>query len=190
MLKGVVGNFLCALLPFFIKDMVTINIIFYQLIGFLLTFGVLAFFFNLILNITGWFDKIIKKIPVVNIMYKLLGAVVSMGKMYLTVFLILIILLIPFRTYSFFKNSMFAEPVIYKTPIHSRASEKIVVILDEIISLDKEMYNGEIKENEANLKILDLLLKYNMIDKETIMELYNNGKIRDIKDIETVVLNY
>lgn len=190
MLKGVVGNFLCTLLPFFIKDMVTINIIFYQLIGFLLTFGILAFFFNLILNITGWFDKIIKKIPVVNIMYKLLGAVVSMGKMYLTVFLILIILLIPFRTYSFFKNSMFAEPIIYKTPILSSASEKIVVILDEIISLDKEMYNGKINENEANLKILDLLLKYNMIDKETIMELYNNGKIRDIKDIETVVLNY
>ena len=58
------------------------------------------------------------------------------------------------------------------------------------VTLDKEMYNGEINENEANLKILDLLLKYNMIDKETIMELYNNDKIRDIKDIETVVLNY
>ena len=52
------------------------------------------------------------------------------------------------------------------------------------------MYNGKISENEANLKILNLLLKYNMIDKETIMELYNNGKIREIKDIETVVLNY
>ena len=51
---------------------------------------------------------------------------------------------------------MFAEPIIYKTPILSSASEKIVVILDEIISLDKEMYNGEINENEANLKILDL----------------------------------
>ena len=48
-LKGVVGNFLCMILPFFIKDIVTINIIFYQLIGFLLAFGVLAFFFNLIL---------------------------------------------------------------------------------------------------------------------------------------------
>ena len=189
-LKGVVGNFLCAILPFFIKDMVTINIIFYQLIGFLLTFGVLAFFFNLILNITGWFDKIIKKIPVVNILYKLLGAIVSMAKMYLTVFLILIILLIPFRSYSFFKNSMMAEPIIYKTPILSSASEKIVVILEEIINLDKEMYNGKISENEANLKILDLLLKYNMIDKETITELYNNGKIREIKDIEKVVLNY
>ena len=52
------------------------------------------------------------------------------------------------------------------------------------------MYNDKIDENEANLKILDLLLKYNMIDKETILKLYNSGKIREIKDIETVVLNY
>ena len=120
-LKGVVGNFLCAILPFFIKDMVTINIIFYQLIGFLLTFGVLAFFFNLILNITGWFDKIIKKIPVVNILYKLLGAVVSMAKMYLTVFLILIILLIekPFNyllAISAFKLAVNAGRILFKSP--------------------------------------------------------------------------
>lgn len=189
-MKGVVGNFLCSILPFFIKDVVTINIIFYQLIGFLLTFGVLAFFFNLILDITGWFDKIVNKIPLINIVFKLIGALVSMVKMYLTVFLILIILLIPFRTNSFFKNSKFAEPIIYKTPVLSEASEKIIVILEEIIDLDKEMYNDKIDENEANLKILDLLLKYNMIDKETILKLYNSGKIREIKDIETVVLNY
>lgn len=189
-LKGVVGNFLCAILPFFITDMVTINIIFYQLIGFLLVFGILAFFFNLILDVTGWFDKIVAKIPLVNIIFKLAGAIVSMAKMYLTVFLILIIILIPFRNYSFFKKSMFADPIIYKTPVLSQASEKIVVVLEEIIALDKKMYKGNLSENEANLEMLDLLLKYKMIDKETVLELYNNGKLRDIKEIESVVLKY
>ena len=188
--KGIVGNFLCSIFPFFITDVVTINIIFYQLIGFLLAFGVLAFFFNLILHITGWFDKIINKIPLVNIIFKLLGALVSMVKMYITVFIILIILIVPFRNNSFFKNSMFADKIIYKTPVLSSSSEKIIVILEEIINLDKEMYNSEINENEANLRMLDLLLKYNMIDKDTILELYNSGKIRSIKDIETVVLKY
>lgn len=189
-LKGAVGNFLCGIFPFFIKEMVTINIIFYQLIGFLLTFGVLAFFFNLILDITGWFDKVLAKIPLINILFKLAGAVVSMAKMYLTVFLILIILLIPFRNNSFFRNSMFAEPIIYKTPIISEASEKIVVIIEEIVNLDKEIYENKITENEANLKMLDLLLKYNMIEKDAVLKLYNSGKIRDIENIESVVLNY
>lgn len=188
--KGVVGNFLCAILPFFIKEVVTINIIFYQLIGFLLTFGVLTFFFNLILHITGWFDKIIDKIPLVNILFKILSGIVSVVKMYLVVFALLILLVIPFRNSSFYKKSFLAEPIIYKTPVLSSTSEKVVVILEEIIALDKDMYNAKIDENEANLKMLDLLLKYNMIDKETILELYNSGKIRDIKDIETVVLNY
>ena len=56
--------------------------------------------------------------------------------------------------------------------------------------VDNDITSGKITRNEGNLKILDLLLKYKMIDKETILDLYNNGKIREIKDIETVVLNY
>lgn len=188
--KGAVGNFLCGILPFFIKDIVTINIIFYQLIGFLLIFGILSFFINLVLDITGWFDKLIGKIPLINILFKLAGALVSTIKMYFTVFLILIILLIPFRNYSFFKNSMFADSIIYKTPILSEATDKVAIIIDEIINLDKQIYENKITENEANLKILDLLLKYNMIDKDTILKLYNSGKLKEIEDIETVVLNY
>ena len=125
-----------------------------------------------------------------NILFKLAGALVSTIKMYFTVFLILIILLIPFRNYSFFKNSMFADPIIYKTPILSEATDKVAIIIDEIINLDKQIYENKITENEANLKILDLLLKYNMIDKDTILKLYNSGKIKEIEDIETVVLNY
>lgn len=189
-LKGVVGNFLCLILPFFIKDMVTINIIFYQLIGFLLTFGILAFFFNLILHITGWVDKLLDKIPLVNIVSKIIGALVSVTKMYLIIFLILIILLIPFRNNSFFKKSLLVNPIIYKTPVLSNSSEKVVTILEEIINLDKQMYNSQISENEANLKILDLLLKYEMVDKDTILDLYNSGKIRGIENIETIVLDY
>ena len=85
---------------------------------------------------------------------------------------------------------MFAEPIIYKTPIISEASEKIVVIIEEIVNLDKEIYENKITENEANLKMLDLLLKYNMIEKDAVLKLYNSGKIRDIENIESVVLNY
>ena len=32
--------------------------------------------------------------------------------------------------------------------------------------------------------------KYNMIEKDAVLKLYNSGKIRDIENIESVVLNY
>ena len=78
----------------------------------------------------------------------------------------------------------------YKTPILSESSKEIINVLENLITLDSDIASEKITSNEGNLKILDLLLKYKMIDKETILDLYNKGKIREIKDIETVVLNY
>ena len=69
-------------------------------------------------------------------------------------------------------------------------SKEIINVLENLITLDSDIASEKITSNEGNLKILDLLLKYKMIDKETILDLYNKGKIREIKDIETVVLNY
>ena len=110
--------------------------------------------------------------------------------MYLTVFILLILIMIPFRNTNIVKKSFFAEKIVYKTPILSKGSEEVIFVLEEIIILDSDIAKGKITINEGNLKILDLLLKYNMIDKDTIMDLYNNDKIRGIEDIETVVLNY
>ena len=78
----------------------------------------------------------------------------------------------------------------YKTPILSKGSKEVIFVLEEIIILDRDIAKGKITINEGNLKILDLLLKYNMIDKDTVIDLYNKDKIRGIEDIETVVLNY
>ena len=189
-LKGIVGNFLCLVLPFFIEDLVTINIIFYQIIGFLLVYGVLSFIFNYILGISNLLDKLINKVVILKIPFKILGSIVSIVNMYLLIFILLILLSIPFRNSSIIKNSLLSDKIIYKTPVLSEYSETVVNLLESIILLDNEIAKSKITINEGNLKILDLLLKYNMIDKETVLDLYNKGKIREIKDIETVVLNY
>ena len=163
-LKGIVGNFLCLFLPFFI--------------------------YNLILKFTGAIDKLINKLVLIKIPFKILGSVVSIANMYLLVFMFLILLSVPFGNTNFMKKSFFTETIVYKTPIISKSSETVINVLDSIITLDTDISKGTITTNEGNLKILDLLLKYNMIDKDTIIDLYNKGKIKEIKDIETVVLNY
>ena len=65
-LKGLVGNFLCIIFPFYIKDLVTVNIMFYQIIAFILTFGILSFLFNLFINLTKSIDNLLDKIKLLN----------------------------------------------------------------------------------------------------------------------------
>ena len=189
-LKGIVGNFLCLICPFYIKDLVTVNIMFYQIIAFILTFGILSFLFNLFINLTKTIDNLLDKIKLLNIPLRILGAIISVFKMYLTVFILLLLVMIPFRNTSIVKKSLLTEKIVYETPILSKGSKEVIFVLEEIIILDRDIAKGKITINEGNLKILDLLLKYNMIDKDTVIDLYNKDKIRGIEDIETVVLNY
>ena len=189
-LKGIVGNFLCIIFPFYIKDLVTVNIMFYQIIAFILTFGILSFLFNLFINLTKTIDNLLDKIKLLNIPLRILGAIISVFKMYLTVFILLLLVMIPFRNTSIVKKSLLTERIVYETPILSKGSKEVIFVLEEIIILDRDIAKGKITINEGNFKILDLLLKYNMIDKDTVIDLYNKDKIRGIEDIETVVLNY
>lgn len=189
-LKGIVGNFLCIIFPFYIKDLVTVNIMFYQIIAFILTFGILSFLFNLFINLTKTIDNLLDKIKLLNIPLRILGAIISVFKMYLTVFILLLLVMIPFRNTSIVKKSLLTEKIVYETPILSKGSKEVIFVLEEIIILDRDIAKGKITINEGNLKILDLLLKYNMIDKDTVIDLYNKDKIRGIENIETVVLNY
>ena len=60
--KGTIGNYLMKYLPFFnftgtFKGLVTLNILVYQLIGFILIAFVLFALFGLILKLTGLIEK-------------------------------------------------------------------------------------------------------------------------------------
>src|SRR5574344_615349 len=64
-LKNPIGNFLSLNLPFFsfggiFKGVTSLNIILYQLIAFLIVIAILEIIFNVILNITGIIEKILK----------------------------------------------------------------------------------------------------------------------------------
>ena len=63
-LKGVVGNFLCQYLPFFsfkgsIEGLVVINILFYQIIAFLIVFCLLLSVYSIVLFISKVIQKVV-----------------------------------------------------------------------------------------------------------------------------------
>jgi len=44
--------------------------------------------------------------------------------------------------------------------------------------------------NEANLKSIDIMLKYKLVDKDTVENLIKNKKLKGIKNIDSVLSNY
>ena len=94
--------------------------------------------------------------------------------------IIFILLLLPFKKDAFFADSKVAPFILDKTPIISEKTESIKNCINEIYSLD-----GKLETKEADTYTVNLLIKYNIVDKEMIKELIAREKLTnvDIKNI-------
>ena len=54
----------------------------------------------------------------------------------------------------------------------------------------KNLLKKEITTNETNLKSIDAMLKYKIVDKKTVEDLQKFRKLNDIKDLDSVLKNY
>lgn len=190
-LKGIVGNIFCMLLPFFKWDgFVTFNIFFYQVLGFILVFAIMLLIYEASLKISKFLQKIVNATIILWLPSKILGGVVSFIKGYLILFIIFIFLAIPLNNVDMFNKSNCVNYMLYKTPIISNYTKDFVKPINEAIELSNKATNGTITVNEANLKALDIMLKYNVVDKKTIESLIEVKKLDDVKDIDSILKKY
>ena len=54
--------------------------------------------------------------------------------------------------------------ILYKTPILSQSSNNYINTVEEIYNKKKKVSNKEISTNDANLELLDMMLKHKLID--------------------------
>jgi len=190
-LKGIIGNILCVLLPFFSLDgFVTLNIFFYQLLAFVIVFCILLFIYEFSLKVSKFLQKIVNFTIILIIPSKILGGLVSLIKGYVIIFIILVLLMIPFGNVSYFANSSSVQFMLYKTPVLSGYASSFVTPIKEVISLSSNAAKGKIDVNEANLEALDIMLKYNVVDKATIESLMEVNKLDTVEGIESVLSKY
>ena len=97
-LKGIVGNFLCTILPFFkLKGFVSLNILIYQVVAFVLLFIILLSLYRLLLKISNGLQKIINATIILVIPSKILGAIMAFIEGWIILFVILVLLILPFK---------------------------------------------------------------------------------------------
>lgn len=194
-LKGIIGDFLCTFMPFFkfsgvISGMSTINILMYQVIAFLIVFSLLLGVYAFSLKLSRIVQKIVNLTIILWIPSKILGAVVSLIKGYLILFVCFIFLMIPLGGYSIFNESTMVNVLLYKTPFLSNYVSSFVEPVDEIFSLGDDVVNKKITVNGANLKAVDIMLKYNVTTKDTINRLVSLKKLDNIDGVDVILKKY
>ena len=191
LLMGVVGNFLCTIFPFFKFDgLVSLNILIYQAIAFILLFSILSGVYRLLLKISNGLQKIINATIILIIPSKILGAIIGFISGWITIFVILLVLLVPFKDYDQFKDSKINNIVLFHTPVLSDTVKPFTKGVLEIYDVSSKIANKDMDMNEANLKSIDIMLKYKLVDKDTVENLIKNKKLKGIKNIDSVLSNY
>lgn len=193
--KGLLGNLMCIILPFFklsgvIEGFSVINILIYQIIAFMLVFAILLTIYEIFLKISKFIQKLVNLTIILILPSKLLGAVVSLIKGVIVLFAVFIVLMIPLKNSELFTGSTMVNQILYKTPILSQSSNNFINTVEEIYNLAEKVSNKEISTNDANLELLDMMLKHKIVNKSTVESLVKLHKLDDVNNIETVLQKY
>ena len=197
MFKGELGNIFCKWLPFFnfngspLEGMTTLNILLYQVLGFVIIFTVLYAIYTIVLKLSGVFQKILDWTIILLIPSKIGGLILGLLEGYVLIFVILLIITgLPASYTSNFTNSSLVKTIVYKTPILSSASKDVTNSMKDVYELVDEVAQKKITTNEANLKTVDVMLKYDLVTPKTVEQLVILDKLKGIKGINKVIDKY
>lgn len=192
-LKDYLGNLLCTFMPFFefkgaIEGLSVLNIFMYQMIAFLIVFGILLTLYEIIIKLSKFINKLVNITIILIIPSKILGAVFSLIKTYIILTAVFLILMIPIGHSEVFRDSTLINIMLYKTPIISNYISNFSKPINEIYDLLKDIKNKDNKE--INTEALDIMLKYDVVSKETITNLVKLNKLKNIKNIDEILNKY
>ena len=88
---------------------------------------------------------------------------------------------------TFFKESKLTDSIINKTPIISEKTSDISKSITEIYTLSEEVANQKISINDANLKSIDIMLKYKVTTPHTIEQLIVLDKLKSVDGVEYIL---
>ena len=193
--KEELGNWMCKFLPFFqfsgsIKGLVSINILLYQMIAFLIILSVLYTVYQIVLKISGLLQKLVNLTVILALPSKIGGAIIGFLQAYLIIFALLMIAIVPLKNVPIISESKLTNGIVSSTPILSSYTKDISNTVNDIYTLVDDIADEEITVNQANLQIIDTMLKYNVVSKKTVEQLQVLDKLDDVKGLDKVLKKY
>lgn len=167
-------------LPFFnfwgfIKGVDVINILFYELLAFMIVFMALYFVYKVILMVSGLIEKILKATIILSIPSKLLGIVVGVIEAYVYTFIALVILTLPIFNIPYVRESKMVNFILNETPILSPISEEMIDIYGDVYEILDNKNNKT--DEQLNDEILRLLINKDVVTRESARKLVDRNKV-------------
>lgn len=191
MLKDKLMVLLYENLPFFdffgfIKGLDAINILFYQLVSFLIIFAALTFILKVLIVITGFVEWLLKLTVFLRIPSKIIGIFIGMLEYYVYVFIVLYILNMPIFNLTYVNDSKYGNSVLENTPILSNLVSDTVDVYKDVWTVIKNKDNKSNKE--VNSLVLATLLDNKLITIDSARKLVESNKI--IIEDNSILDNY
>ncbi len=167
-------------LPFFdffgiIKGVDAINVLFYQLVSFLVIFAAFMFALKVLVVLTGFVEWLLKMTVFLSLPSKIIGIFVGALEYYIYVFIILYILNMPVFNLTYVSDSKFGTGILTHTPILSSLVDNTVKVYSEVWDI---IQNKEGKsKKEVNTLVLVTLLDNKLITVDSAKKLVNSNKI-------------
>ena len=179
-LKNKLSIYFYENLPFFdlwgvFKGIQILNVVFYEVVAFLVIASILMLVYRVLLGVTGLIEKILKATVILSIPSKILGFIVGLIEAYIWVYIILFILTLPMINLKEIYTSKTANYIMEETPYLKKYTSKTVEVYNNLYNI---IDNREEKTNqEVNEEAMDLMLKYDIITPESAEKLIKSNKV-------------
>lgn len=193
-LKNPVSSFFYEHLPFFkfsglFKGITSINILLYEVLAFLVVVSILLIILRVIIFATSVFEKLLKLTIILGLPSKILGCIIGLIEGIVWCFIILYIVSLPLFNIKQINNSKLKDEILTKTPVLTNITKDTVKSFEEFEKLKDDYKNKKISNNKFDLETMDVLLKYKIINIDSLEKLEKNKKI-NIKNINKVINKY
>jgi len=167
-------------LPFFnffglIKGITATNILFYQIISFILIFIALTFILRVLIAVTGLIEWILKMTIFLSLPSKIIGAIIGAIEYYIYVFLVLFILNFPILNLTMLKESELNNFVLNNTPVISNYVSNTTDTYTKVYNIIKNRKDKT--DTEINTEVLITLLDNKLISVESAKDLVHRNKV-------------
>lgn len=157
------------------KGIQALNIVFYEVVAFLIIASVLMLVYRILLGVTGLIEKVLKATVILSIPSKILGFIIGMIESYIWIYIFLFILTLPIINMKEVYESRFATFIMKETPYLSKYTNKTVEIYENIYKTIEN--RGDKTNEEINEEAMDLMLKYDIITVESAEKLIKRNKV-------------
>ena len=186
-LKNKLSVYFYENLPFFdlwgvFKGVQILNVIFYEVVAFLIIASVLMLVYRVILALTGLLENILKATVILSIPSKILGFIVGLIESYIWVYIILFILTLPVINLKDVYTSRVASYIMEETPYLSKYTNKTVKIYHDLYEIIDN--KGSKTNKQVNEEAMDLMLKYDIITPESAKKLIDKNKVSVSSDYQ------